>query len=153
MRWHCICSADLQQALENQCARVKWHKVTVSNMRAAVHLPGTRSQVTNVTIYFERGEKKNCKTLFYTFKNNRTRLSNISVQPCQRSRHISKIACSLPNVFEIAAKNKRIGNNSKATKLGAKKLNEINNILSQFSSKESTITLPETSEELKNIRR
>ena len=47
-------------------------------------------------------------------------------------------------------KNKRIENSIKAAKPGAEKLNKINNILSPFYSKESTTTLPETSEELKH---
>ena len=47
-------------------------------------------------------------------------------------------------------KNKRIENSIKAAKPGAEKLNETNNILSPFYSKESTTIRPETSEELKH---
>ena len=129
-------SADLHQALENQCACINWHKVNLTREQKAI----CRAQGVKLPMLpFTSREEKKLFTKYYSAITKKTE-SDLAIWWCSHVNGVN-IFPKLPVHFRMHLKqwlkNKRVENSIKAAKLGAEKLKEINNILSPFYSRKS----------------
>ena len=129
-------SADLHQALKNQCACINWHKVNLTREQEAI----CRAQGVKLPMLpFTSREETKLFTKYYSVISKETE-SDLAIWWCNHVNGVN-IFPKLPVHFRMHLKqwlkNKRVENNIKAAKPGEEKIKEINEILSPFYSKES----------------